>query len=987
MADADPRRSEPEGEDELVRARRSLSIAPPAHTTRLGGALAKLARWCHGHPWLVIGLAIALLGLSYLGARRLSLDTDLTKLLPRTFESVRNLDVLEERGFGVGYVTVVASDGEPEQLRQFARDFAPKLEALESIDYVDYERPVKFFKKRALYYLDVEELEDLRDQLEARYIWEVRKRSPMHDLGLDELSDEPPELDLESLQGKHEERAERSGFELSAEPFLLDEESEMIVLLARPALRASDVGKASGVVKEVEALIGETDTSEYGDLTLQLSGRFKKKADQKTQIEKDLSMSSLLAIGVMVLYLGFHFRRVGGIALVLLPLITGLGWTFGFGGFVIGQLNLLTGFIGAILLGIGIDHGIHLVGRYDEERGRGLTVEQALLPTFAESGRAAMLAALTTIFAFIGVALSDFRAFREFGILAAAGSSLILVSYGTVLPALLALIGGGETKLKPTKIVPFARALPRWAPAAFWLAALAAAGAGSFVQRTSFDYDFASLEDSRLPSFQLDREVNRMLGRSQTPLVAVGAGPEEEVEIAAAIRAESKERGDDSTIHNVVALGDLVPPSQVDKQEILEEIRDTLERIKPAWLKDDQRSGREDLLAMTKAEPFGRDGLPVEITRQFKGAASEAGFVLIYPSVSLSDGHGVRKLAGELGSVRLENGERPRIVGEALVTADVLDMVFEETPTVLGLTALLVALALGLVLRRFWMAGSCMLVATMTLLVTAGLMPLLDVQFNYLNVIMLPVLFGIGVDGSVHVVTRLHAGASIDEVVSETGRSIAGAILTTMLGFGALLLADHPGLRSLGAVAVIGLAVNLLVCLVFLPAFVALRGARAPVRDAPRWSVLGATVGLAGLSPIAPGTMGALAAIPLAAGFALISPAARAIPLVLLAVGGWWVSKRYMEGDDRDDPQEIVVDELAGCAIAIAVAPSEPLWVLVGFVLFRFFDIVKPWPINWLGRRHGAFGVMADDIAAGIVGAAVIVILRFGGPAFGWWSA
>ena len=60
--------------------------------------------------------------------------------------------------------------------------------------------------------------------------------------------------------------------------------------------------------------------------------------------------------------------------------------------------------------------------------------------------------------------------------------------------------------------------------------------------------------------------------------------------------------------------------------------------------------------------------------------------------------------------------------------------------------------------------------------------------------------------------------------------------------------------------------------------------------------------------------------------------------------------------------------------------------MLVGFVLFRFFDIVKPWPINWLGDRHGAFGVMADDIAAGIAGAAIIALLRYGGPMWGWWT-
>ncbi|HHH28136.1 MAG TPA: hypothetical protein ENK57_07295, partial [Polyangiaceae bacterium] len=673
---------------------RGLSVTPP-ETTKIGSAVFALARACFNKPWAVVVGTVVLLAVSFLGAKRLRLDTDLTKLLPRTFESVRNLDVLAERSFGLGYVTVVASGVEPDQLRAFARDFGPKLEALESIQYVDYERPVKWFRDRALYYLELEELEDLRDQLEERYVWEVRKRSPMHDLGLEELG-EAPELNLDELRNKQKDRAKTSGIKLSDEPFLIDEERKMIVLLAKPGTRSTDVGKADDVVKEVQALVDATDTSPYGNLEIQLSGSYKKKVDQKKQIEKDLSLSSALAAALMILYLGFHFRRGTGIALVLVPLLVGLGLTLGFAGFAIGSLNLLTGFIGAILLGIGIDHGIHLVGRFDEERQRGHTVQTALAPMFADSGRAALLAALTTIFAFAGVAFSEFRAFREFGILAAVGTGVILIAYCTVLPAMLALVPSGKPKAKKVTVAPFARALPRWAPMAFWLAALGAAGAVSFVNRTSFDYDFASLEDSSLPSVQLDKEVNRLLGRSQSPLVALGDGPEKEVAIAKAIRAKIEELGDESTVQMVLSLSDLVPPEQADKKEIMDEIRDTLERIKPEWLEDEQRSGREELLALTKPAPFTRDDLPKEVSRQFMGAASKDTFVLIFPAVSLSDGNGVRRLADQMATVKLPDGSRPLITGEPLVTADVLDMVFRESPTVLGVTALLVLIALGL---------------------------------------------------------------------------------------------------------------------------------------------------------------------------------------------------------------------------------------------------------------------------------------------------
>ena len=78
----------------------------------------------------------------------------------------------------------------------------------------------------------------------------------------------------------------------------------------------------------------------------------------------------------------------------------------------------------------------------------------------------------------------------------------------------------------------------------------------------------------------------------------------------------------------------------------------------------------------------------------------------------------------------------------------------------------------------------------------------------------------------------------------------------------------------------------------------------------------------------------------------------------------------------RDHP-EIVFDEIVGYLLALTAVPTSVGWLLLSFVLFRFFDIAKPWPINWLDRRvHGGFGVMLDDLVAGICTAAIILIAR-----------
>lgn len=138
-------------------------------------------------------------------------------------------------------------------------------------------------------------------------------------------------------------------------------------------------------------------------------------------------------------------------------------------------------------------------------------------------------------------------------------------------------------------------------------------------------------------------------------------------------------------------------------------------------------------------------------------------------------------------------------------------------------------------------------------------------------------------------------------------------------------------------------------------------------RPAVPWPLtLVVTWGGVGLSPVAPGTAGSLAALPFAFGIAwfgapwMLVPAAAVVFLI-----GWWASEHYCRRARAKDPGLIVIDEVAAQWLTLAVAPPEAVPYLVGFVLFRIFDMLKPWPVSWADRRiGGGFGVMIDDIAA-----------------------
>ena len=143
-----------------------------------------------------------------------------------------------------------------------------------------------------------------------------------------------------------------------------------------------------------------------------------------------------------------------------------------------------------------------------------------------------------------------------------------------------------------------------------------------------------------------------------------------------------------------------------------------------------------------------------------------------------------------------------------------------------------------------------------------------------------------------------------------------------------------------------------------------------------------ATGAYSGYLPKAPGTWGSMVGVAL--WFWL-----RSLPLApyLYVVAGIFIIGTIAAGAaekivDHGDPGLVVIDEIVGQLIALAAVPAEPLWVILGFVFFRIFDILKPFPVGWLdGHIHGGLGIMLDDVVAGLYALLVVQLgLRFFGP-------
>ncbi|AKT44215.1 efflux RND transporter permease subunit [Chondromyces crocatus] len=754
---------------------------------------------------------------------KLRLDPDITQLLPPDYPSVQGVEALRARFGGVGNVVLLVEGGDLAARRHFADAIAPRLEQLDSVQFVDHRFPAEFFEDRALYFMEQADLEVLRDRLDARRRWEIER-------SLVDLDDEPPpSVDFSDLEEKYRHRLEHTGATRSG-PYYENESGTALAIFVRPTRLASDLDFSRQVVGDVQQVIDEVRRTEpAADLRIELTGRYPKRVDLQTLLSHDLALTSALATALVIAWVALHFRRLLAVGLVLAPLYVGLTLAYGVASALFGTLNILTAFIGAILLGIGIDHGIHILGRYEEERRAGASDEGAIQIAFGESGRVSVAAGLTTASAFLCLTWTDFRAFREFGLLAGAGTILVLLSYVTALPGLLGLLARFAPRLSAASkgiTLPGVSWMRRAAPVLFFGLGALTLVTVTQIPRAHFDADFSRLDDADLPSFRRDKEVNAMLGRSQTPLVILADSDAEAQEAADIVRGQMKQLGPEATIGTVATRGDLLPPDQQAKFPTLQQIDRIASRFESATLEPKDRDQLAKLRRAASHEPFAPEDLPPSLRHAFEPRAGSgpAHFVLLYPTVSMGEAAAVRRLAAQLGPISLRSGKAVSTAGEPMVMADVLAAVERDAPRIFLLTCAFVFMTLLLTLGKVRLALLALAPALLTLAVTVGLLPVVGLDLNYLNMIILPILLGIGVDDGAHLVARIDAGEPLEDVWRHTGWDITGAILTDVFGFGVLALASHPGLASLGHLALLGLSVNFVACVVFLPAGLALLG-------------------------------------------------------------------------------------------------------------------------------------------------------------------
>ncbi len=807
--------------------------------------LSRIPLLAYKHPLSVLLIVMFMTIIAGYGAKKLTLDADLNALLPDTFTSVQDLQAVKDRFGGVGYIIATIRGDNPPAMRALADEIANKTRNLEHISFIDYRRPVEFFKNRALYYLDLEDLKTIQKRIKKRWKWEKQQRNPMY-VNLEDA--EPPSLDFTDIQEKFNAENDSSWMEAQQtdEAYYFNEDKTFLAIFIKPNITSSNLSLSAKILDNVQRAINTIDLDAYASadtpMQVEITGRYKKKIDLQAEMKKDMRIASFLSLGLVIGYLLIHFRRLEVIVLIATPLLVGIIGTFAFAAFAFGQLNILTAFIGVILLGLGIDHGIHLLSRYRDEMKNGCKEDETIFKTFVDTGKSVAVAAFTTFVIFLGLSLSELRAFYEFGITASVGMILIMLSYLLLMPALLGILnkltwkfeqpnhtsGTANTQKSPVNglLTSLSHVHTRRYRAISIFSIILVLVIGFKIKDLTFNYNFESLGHSDLPSFVLDKEVNDLLGYSQTPMMALTDNLDEEYYVSEQYRKNRAELGNKSGVDFLLATGDLIPLNQEEKQKVLGKILKTVKKVKHSWLKDDEIEMLEELKTILQSKPFTYADLPVEV-RQFFGNQQDAknaeGAIMIFPSINLNDGGKVVALVNELRQVKQQSGERVPIAGESTILADILNLVFREAPKVLTISLIMVFSILWFFMKRIDYAAIALVPALFTIAFTLGLMAIFNIELNYISIIMIPILLGIGVDSGVHMVHRAVEGCHLPDIINETGTAIFGSIVTSGLGVGALLITNHPGLNSLAFIGVLGLTINLLVSIFILPALIEAR--------------------------------------------------------------------------------------------------------------------------------------------------------------------
>ncbi len=637
------------------------------------------------------------------------------------------------------------------------------------------------------------------------------------------------------------------------------------LVLVEPRFDPASLGAAAAAIDALRAHASALGIDAEHGLSLNLTGEAVLNQEELQSVRSGATLAALLSTAAVTLLLVWGLRSLRLIAATLITLALGLVLTAGFAALAIGRLNLISVTFAVLFVGLGVDFGIHLVLRYREELDHRSDHRQALRAALIGVGGPLSLGALCATFGFLAFVPTAYRGLAELGVISAGGMLIAWLASLTLLPALLDLmpLAPGHRPLARPRLLPGIQRHPR--PVVV-LAALATLASVIALPEVTFDANPLNLKDPKSESVRTFRAL--AADPSTSPEVADVLADS----LAAADRAAAQLRRLDQ-VDGALTLSSFVPKAQDAKLELIDSLafylgpmlepgtvaappdaasrRAALERLIASArtagsspgadqlalaLEGFERAGPSDdalallerrltgtlpdLLARLRqalaAGPVTLADLPDHLRARWLRPDGRAR-VLVRPAAPLTDDARLEDFAHAVLSVA------PHATGTPIIVTQAGEVVVDAFQEASWLALLLIAVLLAVVLRRLRDVLLVLAPLGLAVLLTAGTAVLLGLSLNFANVIVLPLLLGLGVSGAIHVVMRWREEALSETVAAtSTPRAVLFSALTTIASFGSLAVSAHRGLASMGLLLTIAILSSLVCTLVVLPSVLAL---------------------------------------------------------------------------------------------------------------------------------------------------------------------
>lgn len=808
--------------------------------------------------WIVAGVLIA----------RVKVETDILSLVPQNNRVISDFKTTVERFGSVDTLLVVIRIGPDKSLEPviaYADVLAESLREWEYIDWVQYRledstETILPLLDRVCLLLSPEQVAALLDRLDSKGIAEQARllrsqlMTPQSMVMKDIIKLDPMGL-LPGVIG----RVRLGDVGASFDPetgVLTDRKRRYLLMLAKPVRPAQDIQfnklLANGLEQQLAAATNawRSEGWEGAPPRVEFTGGYIISLQDSDLIIGDLVVGIVGSLlGVMTLFL-LAFRRRAAVVYAFFPLVTGLGLTFCFAALVLGRLNSATTAFAALLIGLGIDFIIVLYGRYVEERNAGADHLQAIEALGTHTGVGVLLGAVTTAATFYAFLVTDFRGLSELGLLTGTGILLLVTTVFLLLPALLTLLQHRRKRSKILYLHSFGtdilcRASMRHPWRAVIITSVLTLLMGTAMLGLDFDDDIRNMRSPDNKGIKLRKEVMEAFGIRFTPMMVRIDAPDEVQALAKAQEMLPYLEGlvDMGVLARVETIAGVMPPLEQQRQVIT---MLASRPIDPQWIHSQFAAALAEEGMNPRAFAQGIDHLtaslqvrePLQLTAlegttlervverylvEFDGGVSTV--IYCYPPA----GKGRRAAPAELKAVMARFPDAV-LAGTNVVSEELRRIVWGDAARAAVLGMVLVFVLLWADLGSPGRSLLTLVPLLVGMVFMLGTMALAGLQVNFMNVFVLTMIIGIGVDYGIHLLHRWEESDGEPAAVSETAKAIAVAALTTMVGFGSLVLSHYPGLKSVGAAAILGGFFTCVLSITLLPALLQLRKQRQLAR-------------------------------------------------------------------------------------------------------------------------------------------------------------